>query len=479
MPAKLRDFFGRLTLSQRFMWASMVILVGGTIGLGEWVGKQIELGVIHRTAATTALFVDSFIAPSLQEMAYEDELSQVHIATLNRLLQETQMGQQIVAFKVWDVSGRVLYSTETSTIGQVYPIEEGLSLALQGQVVTQISDLQKAENLLERVKESRLLETYSPVRLGGTNQVIAVAEFYQKVDGLHQEISAAQQRSWLVVGLAMLVMYALLAGFVRRASETIERQQLALSRQVDQLTELLGQNEVLRERIRKAAAGFTALNERFLRRFSAELHDGPLQDLGLAMLRLGHVETYFAKPRKTKSNEHAVEDDLGIIHSSLLRAIEEIRSLSAGLGAPQLNELTLSETVSRAVNAHEQRSHTKVALHLSCVPDKVSLPVKITIYRFVQESLQNAYRHARGLGQQVLVSGMNGQVRIEVSDRGPGFSMEKSFWWDKHLGLVGMRERVESLGGTFLLESEPGQGTKVIANLFLQGVEENEEDQKN
>ena len=293
MLTKLRKFFGRLTLSQRFMLASLVILVGGTIGLGEWVGKQIELGVIHRTAATTALFVDSFIAPNLQELASDNTLSQEHAVALNRLLQETQMGQQIVAFKVWDVNGRVIYSTEPSTIGQVFPIEEGLALAMQGEVVTQISDLQKAENLLERTRQSRLLETYSPVRLSGTNQVIAVAEFYQKVDDLHQEISAAQQRSWLVVGLAMLVMYALLAGFVRRASDTIERQQVSLSRQVDQLTELLGQNESLRERIRRAAARFTTINERFLRRFSAELHDGPLQDLGLAMLRLDHVEAYF------------------------------------------------------------------------------------------------------------------------------------------------------------------------------------------
>jgi signal transduction histidine kinase len=477
MLKQFRSFFERLTLSQRFMLASLVILVGGMIGLGEWVGRQIELGVIHRTAATTALFVDSFIAPNLQELANENTLSQEHTATLNRLLEETQMGQQIVAFKVWDIDGRVLYSTEPSTIGQLFPIEEGLALALQGEVVTEISDLQKAENLLERTQQSRLLETYSPVRLGGTNQVIAVAEFYQKVDDLHLEISAAQQRSWLVVGLAMLVMYALLAGFVRRASDTIERQQVALSQQVDQLTELLGQNEGLRERIRRAAARFTAVNERFLRRFSAELHDGPLQDLGLAMLRLDHVEAYFAKPRKTKSNNDSVGDDLSVIHASLLRAMDEIRSLSAGLGVPQLQELTLPETVTRAVNVHEQRTHTKVTLNQSCIPDKVSLPVKITVYRLVQESLHNAYRHAKGLGQQVDVSCMNGQAMIEVSDRGPGFSKEQSSWWDKHLGLVGMRERVESLGGTFRVESAPGQGTRVIANLSLQGVEEHEEEQ--
>jgi hypothetical protein len=111
-----------------------------------------------------------------------------------------------VAFKVWDEDGCVLYSTEPSTVGQVFPVEDELAQAWQGKVVSQISSLQKAENVFERTQQSELLEIYSPVRLGGTNQIIAVAEFYQKVDDLNREIAAAQQRSWLVVGTATLVI---------------------------------------------------------------------------------------------------------------------------------------------------------------------------------------------------------------------------------------------------------------------------------
>jgi signal transduction histidine kinase len=476
MLAQFRNFFGQLNLSQRFMLASLVILLTAMIGLGKWVGKQIELGVVNRTAATTALFVDSFIAPNLQELATEDTLQKEHISTLN-LLQETQMGQQIVAFKVWDEEGRVLYSTELSTIGQVFPIEETLAQSWRGEVVSQISSLQKEENFLERTKESQLLEIYSPVRLGGTNQIIAVAEFYQKVDDLNREITAAQQRSWLVVGTATLMIYLLLAGSVRQASDTIERQKFALRQHVDQLTELLDQNESLRNRIRRAAAGFTTLNERFLRRFSSELHDGPLQDLGLAMLRLDNVEDYFSKQRKSSSNYNSVGDDLLVIHGSLQRAMEEIRSLSAGLGVPQLSELTLPETIFRAVKIHEQRTGTKVVLNMSDVSNEVALPVKITLYRIIQESLNNAYRHAGGRGQHVTVNCVNSQIRVEVSDQGPGLRKESASWWDKHLGIVGMRERVESLGGTFRVESTPGQGTKILANLSLQEEEEHEEKQ--
>lgn len=55
----------RLNLTQRFMLGSLIILVAGMVGIGWWVGQQIELGVVQRTAATTALYVDSFVAPNL------------------------------------------------------------------------------------------------------------------------------------------------------------------------------------------------------------------------------------------------------------------------------------------------------------------------------------------------------------------------------------------------------------------------------
>jgi signal transduction histidine kinase len=449
------------------MVASLIILVSGMIGLGEWVGQQIEQGVIQRTAATTALFVDSFIAPNLQELAQSDTLSPEHIAVLNRLLDETALGQQIVFFNVWDAQGRVLFSSEPATIGQVFPISEDLARAWQGEVTSGIGEPENVENVLDQTQQSRLLEIYSPVRLGGSNQIIAVAEFYQTAGDLEEDIAAARRRSWFVVGLAMLIMYLLLAGFVRQASDTIERQQSALSRQVGQLTRLLAQNEALHERVRRAAARTTALNERFLRRFSAELHDGPVQDLGLALLRLDPVVARFTAADLADSS---LAKDLDVVHGSVQRAMQEIRSLSTGLGVPQLNNLTLPETLIRAVRVHEQRSQTKVSLNLDGAPDHVSLPIKITLYRLVQEALNNAYRHADGLGQQVTVSYFDGQLNVEVSDQGPGFSHNQVAGWDNHLGIVGMRERIESLGGSFRVESAPGQGTKVIANLAIKEV---------
>jgi signal transduction histidine kinase len=427
------------------------------------------MGVVHQTAATTALYVDSFISPQLQELATSDTLTPGHVATLDRLLGQTDFGKQIVSFKVWNRQGRILYSNNPENIGQVFPVQGGLAHAWNdGWVAARISDLTDDENVLERQSEKRLLEVYSPVRLGGTNQIIAVAEFYQVVEDLQGSIDRAQRQSWLLFGGATLVMYMLLAGFVQRASNTIAAQQKELSHQVTRLTDLLAQNSELHERVRRAAARATALNERFLRRISADLHDGPAQDLGLALLQMDKVIARSERVQMAGVNDPADGQDLAAISQSLTHALQEIRAISAGMGLPQLNDLTVAETVGRVVRSHERRTATHVALTAKDLPEEASLSVKITLYRLVQEALSNAFRHAGGVGQAVRLTRTDGHLEIEVSDQGPGLNGMQESEWDEHLGLAGMRERVESLGGTFHIESRPGQGTRILARLPLQ-----------
>jgi signal transduction histidine kinase len=453
------------------MLASLVILIAGMAGIGVWVGNQIKNGVIHRTGATTALYVDSFVTPLLQELGNTGTLSQEHHEQLSKLLQDTPMGQQIVTFRVWDPTGKVIFSTDDATVGKTFPISDGLANAILGQVSSEISQLEEEENAPQRAIRSELLETYSPVRLSGTNEVIAVAEFYQIVDALNQEIAAAQRRSWLVVGAVTLIIYLLLAGFVRRASNTIEQQRLTLNDQISRLTELLAQNQELHERVRRAAGSVTTLNERFLRRIGSELHDGPAQDLGLVLLKLdaliGRWEQSQAAPE--------FAEELVSIQSPLQNAHKEIRAISTGLSLPQLAELSLPETVIRAVRAHERRTGSRVKLDVGLLPEQAALPVKITVYRVIQESLNNSYRHAGGANQQIRAF-MDGDVLVlEVSDEGPGFVPQSSAVFNGHLGLAGMRERVESLGGTFSVKSEIGIGTQVSARLALRAEEgENE-----
>jgi signal transduction histidine kinase len=336
-----------------------------------------------------------------------------------------------------------------------------------GSVVSEVSKLDDEENKTLGEHFDTLLETYSPVWLSGTGQIIAVAEFYQRTDDLNQEIGNIQRQTGLVVGLTGLLIYLLLAGFVRRASNTILNQQEELAARVQQLTTLLVQNQELSERVRRASASVALLNESYLRRVGAELHDGPAQDLGLSLLKLDSLAGKIEKEPSLPQQEAWVEE-INKIEASLQNALKEVRGIAAGLSLPQLTELDLPETVTRVVRTHERQTGTQVALELDPEIGSVALPLKITVYRLVQEALNNAYRHAGGAGQRVRILAQGDQLVVEVSDSGPGFVSAPGNEWNGRLGLSGMRERVESLGGLFSIESQPGQGTTIRAFLPCQ-----------
>jgi len=462
--SKLKDRFKNLNLSQRFMLAGLLTLFVGALGIGFWVENQIITGVIHRAGATTALYVESFVAPNLQELGSSEVILPEHALALENLLQDTPLGQQIVAFKVWNTRGKLLYSNDVNAIGKTYPMNEGLLRARLGEVVSEISALQEEENQALREQYGQLLETYSPVWLSGTNQVIAVAEFYHQTDDLDREIDVLKRRSWLVVGFIIFIMYLLLSGFIRNASNTIFRQQADLNLKVEQLTELLVENQKLNERARKASASVALLNEGYLKRIGTELHDGPAQDLGLSILKLDSTIGKIEK-NLSKSVDSKIISELTEVEKSMQIALKEMRGIATGLVLPQLAEWDLFDTVSHVVHKHEQQTNTRVNLEIEGEMNGPALPIRITLYRLIQEALHNAYHHANGASQSVCVKNNSDHILLEIADTGPGFDVPMILENTDRLGISGMRERVESIGGRFEIESRMGEGTTIRARL--------------
>ena len=98
----------------------------------------------------------------------------------------------------------------------------------------------------------------------------------------------------------------------------------------------------------------------------------------------------------------------------------------------------------------------------------------MTLYRLLQESLANAWRHARCKNCRVVLHGHADMLIVEVSDQGPGFDLDQARAKGR-LGLRGMRQRVEVLGGVFEIESALGRGTLIRVHLPLVSVEDDNE----
>lgn len=465
--------FLRRSLSHQFLIASFPILLIGMLLIGSWMATQIEESVAYRIGGVTGMYVDSFIAPHVQSLVGHDELSATDHAALDRILTTTPLRDRIVALKIWRADGRVLYSSTKALIGRTFPVGEGLRVALSGDVHSELSDLKEYENEFERVKWSHLIETYVPLHANGAGTVIAAAEFYHPTEELTRESHAAQLQSWLLVAAIVAGMYLLLFALVSRGSKTIAAQQGELNNKVMQLTSLVGQNSQLHDRVRRAAGRTAALNEVFLRRISADLHDGPGQDMGLALMQFEAVgNTCMVCPGKAHRLFSASEE-FRTIRTAMQSALADLRAISAGLQLPEIDKLSPCEIAARAVRDYERKTGATVALDTKSGTAPVSLSVKITLYRLLQESLANGFRHAGGSGQHIEVRADDHRLMVDVSDRGDGFD-PTSVAPEGRMGLAGMRERIEILGGSFDLQSGPGQGTRirVVLPLVVPGLEE-------
>jgi signal transduction histidine kinase len=439
------------SLARRFMLASLLVLTLGGLIVGWYIGGQLERGIIDRTASITALYVESFVEPSLVSLEKGAWLTNGDKAQLDALFTSTPFAQKIVAMKVWRPDGVVAYSPDRSLIGQSFPIDEKLQAALNGTVESEMSDLEDVENINERARGfDHLLEMYVPVRARGSDRIVAVAEFYQAPTELDQEVAAAQLSSWAVVAAGVVLVYLLLYGIVRQGSDTIRRQQLALQAQVAELSTLLDQNEQLRDRVRGAAERNTTLSERQLRRISSDLHDGPGQMLALAMLRLDDLG-------KPSVGEAAATD----VRSALNDALRDMRSIAAGLRLPELASVSTADAVRRAVDDHVRRSGTHVAVEIGEVKREPQLPTKIALFRALQELLSNATRHGNGQAVSVALSGDERFVTLTVSDAGPGLDPAR-VGAEGHLGLAGIREQAEVLGGQFDIAPSEAGGARVV-----------------
>jgi len=455
--------FSRLSFSRQFMLAIIAVLVIGMATIGTWMGRQIESSAANRAAAIAAVYVESILAAQLHDWSNVGVVGGETHAVLDRIFIEGPLRRKVLSFKLWDADGRILYSSDHAQLGQRFPVEGKLATAFTGMVQARISDLDEADNLPEQERWPQLLEVYVPVRAGAHGKVIAVAEFYHSMESLGREIRTAQRHSWVLVAVATIAIYLLLLSLVRRANDTILDQQRDLRHQLEQLRTLLDENVRMRGQLREAGASTTALNEEFLHRIAADLHDGPAQAIAYALMRFDELaETCGNRGLSQVNAAQCFKTIYGALQSSLL----DVRKISSGLALPGIAEMSLADTARRAVRDFERMSGQTVQTEINEALDSAPLAIKIAVYRLLQESLTNSWRHAHGGAPQVRVQQTEALALVTIADHGAGFD-PLAVAIGGRLGLAFMRERVRLLGGVFEVDSTPGHGTCIRARLPL------------
>lgn len=454
IPVLLIGPFRRLSLVSQFMILSgLILLIGATI-IAWWINRAIEQQVMSNSMRVTSVFVDSSIAPQLWDINTEN-VDPATVAALDSTLQTNMRTGQFVAFHIISPIGTHIYSSFPMS-HDINMLTPGSEYALAGQVHSQQTDkIDFAPDSMQ--KYPNLVETYFPVRDRSGQKIIAVASFYQSLDSLRQNILETQLQGWVVVGTATFLMYVMLFGLIKRGSDTISRQQNDLAES--------------RQQIQSAAVRAAEVNEAAMRRLGADLHDGPAQDLGIALMRMEPLRESLNLQNpdgKVQADPEDIAFDLNLIHTALQSSLTEIRNMASGLRLPDLNDLDLAGAIHKAVTDYSRKTGRPVSVD---GPDVVSGhdALKSASYRIVQEALNNGHLHGNPTRQDVGYSTDEKTLRLVIQDNGSGFDTEKLIEriGRRQLGLAGLQERAEILGGHLLIHSAPGKGTTIEAMLPL------------
>ena len=370
------------------------------------------------------------------EPALEDGVlrsSPAALDRLDRIVQERVLGERVVRVKIWDATGRIVYSDEPRLVGSRYPLDEGKRDVLRtGSARAELSDLEGPENRFER-DEGSLYEVYLPIR--SPDGTALLFETYQR----GAAVTSTGRRIWLpFAGLllaSLILLWLVQVPLAYRLARNLRRSQ--------------------REREALLVRAVEASNDE-RRRIAADLHDGVVQDLAGISYSLAAAadapDPHVPPALRTTLQEAAV---------GTRDSMRRIRSLLVEIHPPNLQASGLEAALRDLVAPLPSRG-----IDVTVEVDDAALgeETELLFYRAAGEAIRNVEHHAGARKLSVEVARANGLARLAVVDDGDGFSeadRERSRS-DGHVGLSLLEELASRLDGTLEVRSTPGEGTSFV-----------------
>lgn len=340
-------------------------------------------------------------------------------------------------------------------------------------------DVAQNELQLERHWGSlRFIERLSTVPIGGSQLEHVIAEqipFYtrnlQEVPWLANEVVAEDLADWQAFLYVPMVARGQVEGAIWLFSSeagSITEDRIAYFGTLAQQAGIAMRSARLfaevrhgQERLRLLTRKIVSAQEEERRRVSRELHDEAGQLLTALKLSLEMLGEDLQGVETDATAMELVRKQLASAIALSERTMAHIRGLVHNLRPTALDDLGLNSALEGLCHDFSQRRAVVVHYHQD-VDDSVVLPasVQIVAYRFLQEALTNVSKHAQATDVQVLFQESLGNICLIVEDDGIGFDMNPA---TEGIGILGMRERLESVGGRLEIFSKPDNGTRLVA----------------
>jgi two-component system, NarL family, sensor histidine kinase DevS len=192
-------------------------------------------------------------------------------------------------------------------------------------------------------------------------------------------------------------------------------------------------------------------------RLARELHDETGQALTSILLGL--------KPLEEALADHPARAALTELREQVVNALQEVRRLAVELRPAVLDDYGLVPALERLIDSFAEQRNVRVDFHSALGETRLPSEVETTLYRVVQESLTNIVKHANAKHISVSLARRESGVAAVIEDDGAGFDLRAVH--ENGVGLLGMRERLALLDGRLAIESRPGAGTTIVAEVPL------------
>lgn len=315
-----------------------------------------------------------------------------------------------------------------------------------------------------RVHEQALLDVVSSYTPGSGDGIFrrAGAFFAETIAPIEKTHRAAQEANARLNRLNESLhrrAVELAASNRRLKQEIVQRKaaERALRKSERHYSELLQQSRQMQEQLRHLSHQLLSAQEEERKTISRELHDEIAQTLTGINVQLGTLKLAAALDikdlqKRISGTQRLVEESVRIVH----KFARELRP-------SVLDDLGLIPALHSFVKSFSERTHIRIRLRIFAGVEQLDPAKRTMLYRVAQEALTNVARHAHATQVEMHIEKLSDAVHMQIKDDGRSFSVERMLHGKKinRLGLLGMRERVEMVGGHFNIESAPGKGTAV------------------